>query len=54
MKKKLLIGLGVAFVAYFLWKKSKKNSNVNSQKPCKKWSQVQCITTPCPSTCIEY
>lgn len=23
------------------------------EKPCKKWVQVQCITTPCPPTCVE-
>lgn len=24
-----------------------------SDKPCKKWVQMTCITTPCPPTCVE-
>jgi hypothetical protein len=131
--KNLLIGLGVAIVAYYLWKKNKDKTVVNSvatlteqektslfekainswkygvapppeweennrkavdlakaqikefkletefsawlanrpkvdygnqpppmsapqvaDRPCKKWIQPQCITTPCPPECAEY
>jgi hypothetical protein len=24
------------------------------EKPCKKWIQPACITTPCPPMCVEY
>jgi hypothetical protein len=25
-----------------------------ADKPCKKWVQINCITTPCPPMCAEY
>jgi hypothetical protein len=54
-KKFLLIGFGVAVVAYLLLKKSKDKSEPKvTEKPCKKWVQPKCVTTPCPPICEEY
>jgi hypothetical protein len=54
--KKIVYVLGaLAVVAYLLLKKNKDKSEPKVvEKPCKKWVQPTCITTPCPPTCEEY
>ena len=47
--KNLLIGAGVVVVGYLLWKKLQPK-----EKTCVKWSQNECVRTPCNQTCEEY
>lgn len=47
--KKILIGVGVVIAGYLLWKKLQPK-----EKICVKWSQEQCVRSPCPQTCEQY
>jgi hypothetical protein len=45
----ILIGAGVVIAGYLLWKKLQPK-----EKTCVKWSENQCVRSPCTQTCEEY
>jgi hypothetical protein len=58
--KNILIGIGIMAIGTYLIKKDSSGKSVYSKliggktKVCKKWADIQCISSPCPAECLEY